>query len=78
MTPTTLSALPLDTQASVPAMPIFLAAGKNAAECRRIVEGRGGEFHVYEFQGADGVSPFADHAPEIKHYTVIGFTRTSQ
>ena len=71
MTPTTLSALPLDTQASVPAMPIFLAAGKNAAECRRIVEGRGGEFHVYEFQGADGVSPFADHAPEIKH-TVIG------
>ena len=52
-------------------MPIFLAAGKNAAECRRIVEGRGGEFHVYEFQGADGVSPFADHAPEINH-TVIG------
>ena len=42
-----------------------------ALECRRIVEGRGGEFHVYEFQGADGVSPFADHAPEIKH-TVIG------
>ena len=65
-----LSALPLDTQASAPAMPIFLAAGKNAAECRRIVEGRG-EFHVYEFQGADGVSPFADHTPEIKH-TVIG------
>ena len=53
-----------------PAMPIFLAAGKNAAECRRIVEGR--EVHVYEFQGADGVSPFADHAPEIKHHTVIG------
>ena len=51
-------------------MPIFLAAGKNAAECRRIVEGR--EVHVYEFQGADGVSPFADHAPEIKHHTVIG------
>ena len=48
-------------------MPIFLGAGKNAAECRRIVEGRGGEFHVYEFQGTDGVSPFADHAPEIKH-----------
>ena len=51
-------------------MPIFLAAGKKVAVCRSIV-GRGGEFHVYEFKGADGVSPFADDAPEITH-TVIG------